>query len=268
MRAKAGLVFLLCAVLLTGCDGRPRRQKIAQPPGVVQTPSPFHAEFPSPLPEPTISPTPEPTPTDTPTPEPMTLERLAEIYISFLKDEIPAQSESGAHLTYFSQFPGVEDHPLTDFYVRDLTGDGLPELYAPDWRWPTITVWSMQEGRLTGISSGSSYDSIIANGGIFYHRPGGAPTHDDYGYFWLSPESQELPEMGFSIYPSGVFYPYDHACYYINDIEVTQEEWEERTAPYFALRDAEPTEEQKAQPFLDWAVDMGVDLSDLYPLEQ
>ena len=279
MRVKAGLVFLLCAVLLTGCDGSPRRQKIAQPPWAVQTPSPYHAEFPSPLPEPTVTPTPEPTPTDTPEPAhtaarfpelspvsaPMTPEEAAELYVRFLRNDITTYL-NGKPFYHSRLYPDMNVEWAMELYcVQDLTGDGIPDLFVPG---PGVTyMWSAQAGEIVWIGDKITYETIRPNGGVFYHRPGGAPIHDDYAYFWLSPESRELPEIGFSIYPSGVFYPYDHACYYIDGMEVTQEEWEERTAPYFALRDAEPTEEQKAQPFLDWAVDMGVDVFGLYTLE-
>ena len=235
---KYMLLFLLLA-FLPGCATAPQ-----------ETPTPTEA------PTPTIEPTP------TPTPEPLTAEQAAEIYIHFLKNEIPCHE--GDHSLYYSDFSRTEEIPITGFYIRDLTGDGLPELYAPDWKWPSIPVWSIQNGELTAIHSGSSYDTLLANGGIFTYVSGTAQS-DVYAYCWLSPESREYPEIFFEAYDMDSDGEMD--SFYIDYDEVTKAEWEARTAPYFALRDAEPTEEQKALPFLQWAAELGADIADFLDLE-
>lgn len=239
---KYMFLFLLLA-LLSGCAAAPQ-----------ETPTPTE----TPATEVTLKPTPEPTPT----PEPLTAEQAAEIYIHFLKNEIPCHE--GDHSLYYSDFSRTEEIPITGFYIRDLTGDGLPELYAPDWKWPSIPVWSIQNGELTAIHSGSSYDTLLANGGIFTYVPGTAQS-DVYAYCWLSPESREYPEISFEAYDMDSDGEMD--SFYIDSAEVTRSEWEVRTAPYFALRDAEPTEEQKALPFLQWAAELGADIADFLDLE-
>lgn len=238
---KKYILLLLFLAFLSGCAAAPQG-----------TPTPTE----TPTPEVTL--TPEPTPT----PEPLTAEQAAEIYIHFLKNEIPCHE--GDHSLYYSDFSRTKEIPITGFYIRDLTGDGLPELYAPDWKWPSIPVWSIQNGELTAIHSGSSYDTLLANGGIFTYVPGTAQS-DVYAYCWLSPESREYPEISFAAYDMDSDGEMDTFC--IDGTEVAQDEWEERTAPYFALRDAEPTEEQKALPFLQWAAELGADIADFLDLE-
>lgn len=232
MKRRLGL--LLCALLLlSGCRPAPAEQS------------------------------PPPAQTLAPMPRVMTSEEAAKLYTQFLEDKVPCQSED--RLSYFSDFSRTWWCPLLpDLYVRDLTGDGLPELYGAAEPWSHIVVWSIQEGKLAVTESNSSYDRLLANGGIFSYVSGTVQAHV-YSYHWLSPESRELPELQFEAYDTDG--TWGDELFFLDGVEVTEEEWKERTAPYFALRDAEPTEEQQAIPFLDWLLSLGLPLPEKASLE-
>lgn len=187
---------------------------------------------------------------------PLTPKWAANIYLEFLMGKMPCSyyEETLYHSELYSGM--TSEWALKAYHAKDLTGDGIPELYCSG---PGVTpIWTIQNRTVTCLGEKTTYEQIIANGGIFYHRPGAAPEHDDYAYLWLSPESQELPEVWFSAYDTTLDGLARMDTFYIDGTEVTQDEWEARTAPYFALRDAEPTEEQKALPFLQWAASVGV----------
>lgn len=236
---KYMFLFLLLA-FLPGCAGTPQ-----------ETPTPAEA------PTPTIEPTP------TPAPEPLTAEQAANIYLEFLMDKMPCSyyEETLYHSELYSDM--TPEWALKLYHAKDLTGDGIPELYCSG---PGVTnIWTIQDGTVTCLGGKTTYEQILANGGIFYHRPGGVPDNDCYFYSRLSPESREYPEISFGAYDMDSDGEMD--TFYIDSTEVTQDEWEARTAPYLALRDAEPTEEQKALPFLQWAAELGADIADFLDME-
>ncbi|MBP3520526.1 MAG: hypothetical protein J6J87_04180 [Oscillospiraceae bacterium] len=239
---KKYMFLLLLLAFLSGCAGTPQ-----ETPMLTETPATE------------VTLTPEPTPT----PELLTAEQAANIYLEFLMDKMPCSyyEETLYHSELYSDM--TPEWALKLYHAKDLTGDGIPELYCSG---PGVTnIWTIQDGTVTCLGGKTTYEQILANGGIFYHRPGGVPDNDCYFYSWLSPESREYPEISFAAYDMDSDGEMD--SFYIDSAEVTRSEWEARTAPYFALRDAEPTEEQKALPFLQWAAELGADIADFLDME-
>ena len=123
-------------------------------------------------------------------PEPLTIERAAEIYSRFLEDEIPAYSESGYEFWVASIW---DLRYLKDrFYTRDLTGDGIPELYL-DVPGPHGGIWGIESGEVVKIRYWGTYYTLLANGGVFYYRP--RYDRDVYRYEGYSPESKVVPDI-------------------------------------------------------------------------
>lgn len=181
------------------------------------------------------------------TPPTMTPEEAAVLYARFLQDDMTTLDDASEKAHYHSQFySGLDMERAMDIYfVQDLTGDGIPELYNNNPGHQPI--WSVKDGQVIIIGGTDTYTKIAPNGGYFFHRPGGAPTHDRYWYKWLSPESKTLPEASFSDW-----HPGNEPDYYeFNGEEVTKEEWEILTAPYFALYDQE--EGGASLRFREWA---------------
>lgn len=196
----------------------------------------------------------EPTPTTEP-PD-MTQRDVAALYVDFLDGRVSCLEKDGSSAWFADlcwEREGARAEAIQGLTVRDLTGDGLPELCAAP---HSLNVggghiWTAREGRVELLDSlNAFYESLLPNGGIFYHRPGAAPSHDDYAYRWLSPESQDLPECTFSAYDEDE----DGAPerFYRDGEEVTEKVWQEQAAPYLALQEIEPAQDQQAVPFMDW----------------
>lgn len=176
----------------------------------------------------------------------VTEEEAALLYARFLQDDLTADilGEKEYHSDFYY---GLDMERTLELYrVKDLTGDGVPELYN---NYPGFSpIWSIKDGRIIRIGGTDTYTKIAPNGGYLYHRPGGGD--DTYWYEWLSPESKALPEASFSDWHS-VDGP---SCYVFNSKEVTQEEWEALTAPYLAL------EGEEDPYFREWAASLEVEL--------
>lgn len=188
-----------------------------------------------------------------PTPSPMTPEEAAVLYARFLQDDVTTLDTSGRNCYHSQFYSGLDMERAMDIYfVQDLTGDGIPELYNNNPGHQPI--WSVKDGQVIIIGGTDTCTKIAPNGGYFYHRPGGGPTHDRYWYQWLSPESKTLPEASFSDW-----HPGDEPDYYeFNGEEVTKEEWETLTAPYFALYDQ--GEAGASLRFREWVDTLDVEL--------
>lgn len=183
-----------------------------------------------------------------------TPEEAAVLYARFLQDDVTTYAWGKTQYHSYSYYGLNMESALDMYLVEDLTGDGIPELYNNN-PGPSNPIWSIKDGRVIMIGRTDTYTKIAPNGGYFYHRPGGAPTHDVYWYEWLSPESKALPEASFSDWHPGN----EPDFYHFNGEEVTREEWEVLTAPYFALYEQERDEEESLC-FREWAATLGVEL--------
>lgn len=234
MRAHIGFALLLCAVLLVGCRQSPA------------------AETEIPPPTPTAVQTPVPLSTPSPAPTPTTPEEAAILYARFLQDDITTVNDSG-EVYYHSQFfSGLDMERAMDiYYLRDLTGDSIPELCGR-------YIWAIENNEIISIGGIVTGERMTPNGGIFYHRPGGAPEHHDYHYEWLSPESHELPEMGAQTYDMDNDGILDTFSFWANGnhIDGNEEEWNEAMAPYFALLEEEYP---PCATLREWAAELGVE---------
>ena len=213
------------------------------------------ADLPSPAPAAAAAPTPAPVVTPKPSPEPMTPERAAVLYARFLQDDIFGYyiQDDGllreASLSYLYDLERTFDI----HYVQDLNEDGIPELFhfGPG----NHSIWTIQDGNVVSMEGLGTYWSLLPNGGLFYHRPGGAPTRDDHHYRGLSEESRRVPDLSFQSFDldgDGI-----NDEFYLGEEQVTEEEWRAVTDVYFALAQEE---EERAVPFLDWVEELGVEL--------
>ena len=184
--------------------------------------------------------------------EQLTIERAAELYSRFLEDEIA--STDGLWVSTFYDSEIIKDI----FMVRDITGDGIPEIYQSS---PGVAgaIWSIENGQVVHVASLGSYLTLLANGGIFYQWSDGVPHHDEYWYMGLSPESKEFPDVDFGIYPADEALGLKETCF-IGGEEVSREEWQAVADIYFALRDMEPDEAQRAVSFSEWIASLDVSI--------
>jgi len=248
---KQILVFLLAVLLLLGGCGQ-----VAE-----QSPAPV-----SPTATPAPTPKPVPAPESTPTLDEngfplagVTLEEAARLYLAFLRDEVPEYV--GDDYEDWISFR-YDIHQVQQILtMRDLTGDGIPELCS-DGAGVCYTR-TIQNGKIVQLAYTGTYWTILPNGGLFYHRPGGAPSHDDYSYQALSPESRAYEDVYLSIYDMDQDGEFD--TYFLNDEEVSQEKWQAVADMYFALRDAEPVEEIS---FADWFASLEIEAPPPLPLTE
>ena len=191
--------------------------------------------------------------------EPMTPEAAVILYARFLQDDVLTFFDTWRESCYHSEFySGLDMERVMDIYhTQELTGDDIPELFLPG---PGMTyIWSIEDGEIVCIDGKTTYETLLPNGGIFYHRPGGAPEHHDYHYQWLSPESHELPEMGAQTYDMDNDGVLETFSFWVDGdrIDVTEEAWNEAMAPYFALLEEEPP---PRPTFREWVAELGVEL--------
>lgn len=159
-----------------------------------------------------------------------------ELYTQFLSGEIPANDNG--------QEKYLKDY-LTDFYPEDdgyykytfidMTGDGIDELCIKNIE---LYFFTIENGKLNHwCTEGTIYTDLLSNGAIFYERDGAAPEHINYQYYELDENGSISFKITFAWYDGktveeGKEYP---DMFLVDDIEVTEEEYEEKTKEYMTL---------------------------------
>ncbi|MCM1496699.1 MAG: hypothetical protein NC089_13000 [Bacteroides sp.] len=135
---------------------------------------------------------------------------------------------TGEYTDYDDILDGVRDEGTYGYY--DVDGDGIDELViytVPG----TVKIYAARENEISKICW-VPYSILLEDGTIWFHRPGGAPLHDDYQWYRL--EGEEYQEMytfsrydgdGYEENGEGDLYLYNHE-------EIEKEKWEEWIQPF------------------------------------
>ena len=183
------------------------------------------------------------------TPYPLgSVEEAAYIYARFLRSEIPGHLNDGSKFWTGDRRPCLDDNAFDNFFVRDLTGDGVPELCSFGSGYGCY-IWTIENGCITYLASLGSWTRLLPIGAIFYHRPGVAGMDHIYHYMGISPESKQYPDISYSAIDTNNDGVLD--SFHING-EVSKEIWDEITSVYFALSTAEPAEDDMPVAFSKW----------------
>lgn len=125
---------------------------------------------------------------------------------------------------------GVRDEGTYGYY--DVDGDGMDELViytVPG----TVKIYAARDNQISKICW-VPYSILLEDGTIWFHRPGGAPPHEDYQWYRL--EGEEYQEVdtfskydgdgdGYKENGEGDIYLYNHE-------EIGKEKWEELIQPF------------------------------------
>ena len=164
-----------------------------------------------------------------------------QLYTQFLNGEIAANDNGQEKFLkdYLTDYHLEEDGYYKYTFI-DMTGDGTDELCIENIEMYFFTI---EDGKLNHWrTEGNTYTDLLSNGAIFYERDGAAPEHIDYQYYELDENGSVAFKTTFSWYeatewPEGpnkelIAYP---DRYWVDDIEVTKEEYEEKTKEYMTL---------------------------------
>ena len=159
------------------------------------------------------------------------------LYKKFLAGEIPSIDGNGEEKAIGDYLT----HSGSDAYTYaflDMTGDGVLELcvrYQMEMFFFTIKNAAVHHWH----TEFGGYTKLLNNGAFLYERHGGAPTHIAYEYYELDANGNVKLSVSFAWYDgntveAGKEYP---ALYLIDEKEVTQAEYEEKTKDYLAVGD-------------------------------
>ena len=164
-----------------------------------------------------------------------------QLYEQFLNGEIAA-NDNGQEKFLKDYFTGLysNDDGYYKYTFIDMTGDGIDELCIKNIQ---LFFFTIENGKLNHwCTEGWTYVDLLSNGAIFYERDGAAPEHIDYQYYELDENGSVAFETTFSWYtatewPEGpnkelIAYP---DRYWVDNVEVTKEEYEEKTKEYMTL---------------------------------
>ena len=174
------------------------------------------------------------------------LEEAAWLYVRFLRSEIPGYDKDG-YVMWLGDFyfRCVDDNSLNSYSIKDLTGDGIPELFTGR----GDEIWTIENGRVVCLLSHThSWWTLLPIGAMCYYRPGG--DHAEFFYRSISDKSKQYPDIDLAVTYSSTDDKMDR--YMINGEEVSRETWDEVSSIYFALRDAEPEDNENEVVFSDW----------------
>lgn len=143
---------------------------------------------------------------------------------------------SGEYSDYDYILEGVRDEGTYGYY--DVDGDGVDELVT--WTVGGINVFQAQDNMIKEICR-VPYSILLENGTIWYHRPGGAPMHDDYQWYRLEGEEYQIVDT-FSRYDWDLDGCYaengEGDVYFYNEEEISKDEWEELIQPFLNAKEA------------------------------
>ena len=176
------------------------------------------------------------------------VEEAAWLYARFLRSEIPGYHEDGsAQWLGDFYFRCVDDESLDTYSVRDLTGDGIPELFLGR----SAEIWTIENSRVVNLISYShSYWTLLPIGAIYYERPGNSHSQTYIRYEGITEKSKQYPDISLAYQES--YNDFETDMFWINGVEVSKEKWDETTSVYFAIKNAAPEEDEIALVFSEW----------------
>ncbi|MDR2132438.1 MAG: hypothetical protein LBP30_03725 [Clostridiales Family XIII bacterium] len=155
-------------------------------------------------------------------------------YRDFLLGELLAAGTDGGAAINIDDIFYAPYRQDAKFVLFDVNGDELPELHL---RTPVAhMVLSHSDNKLSLWYEGSSYDRLMDNGAILYHKSDVAPAREIYVYREFGKYGELLPEIYFEKLDGDDDGNYD--TYKHGDEIITEKEWEERTALRFWGSDA------------------------------
>jgi hypothetical protein len=160
-----------------------------------------------------------------------------ELYNEFLRGEITALDESGEAKHLDGGYAKVLSDKAYHCFI-DMNGDGVEELCVENPH-TNMFFFTVKEGKVYHwYTLPISYTKLLNNGGFLYERPGAAPEHINYKYHELDVNGEIEFSIEFSwwddyiYWETGKHYP---VIYEIDGVEVSKEEYEEKTSKYFGI---------------------------------
>ena len=165
-----------------------------------------------------------------------TQEDTEKLYKQFMSGEITAIDENGEEKAFDSYVldASADDGYTYTFY--DMTGDGGVEVIIK--KYPEIYFFTEKDGNIYHwYTDTKAYSTLLNNGALLYERKGAGPTHTDYEYYELDENAKVKFSVTFSQYDQttaedGKIYP---DTYFLNEQEVTKEEYEAKTKDYLLV---------------------------------
>ncbi len=178
-------------------------------------------------------------------PEDSTVEykNAVQAYDEFISGNIGAQDSSLGVCGDPIQFSDIywNEGVKSSIAVYDMNNDGIPELHILPTAFGGYNIYTYHDGQVVLWYGGSEYEHPLDNGAILYVRPGGAPTHSDYWYAVLDNDGNVLSRIYFSKYhkseENGQTESDDYEQFFLEENEVSKEEWEARTREYLSASD-------------------------------
>ncbi len=176
-----------------------------------------------------------------------------EVTVSEKKGETPEEvakilSEEFADVCFndgtklFDELYGLNESGEWYYACADVNNDGVNEIAV----WPQYAggFYLLDVKRKEIIYSGCTWENLLDyNGykGISYHRPGGAPTNNQYKYISFD-ENNETSEFYWAWYDGDENMVFndeldEHDLFLVNDAEVSYDNWVEQTSQYMELVD-------------------------------
>ena len=167
-------------------------------------------------------------------------EKNESLYQQFVEGKIMAVDSDGTEKYIDEYVLGGnlgEDFTYTFF---DMNDDNLPEICIK--KHPEMYFFTIRENKVHHwYTETKSWSKLLNNGAFLYERLGGSPTHIDYIYYELDENGGVVFEISFSWWEVSTIenekvYP---DVYYINELKVSKEEYEEKTEQYLSIGDNE-----------------------------
>ena len=114
---------------------------------------------------------------------------------------------------------------FTDYTFFDSDEDGFVELHVRSARYYYII--DCEKGELSTWKFLDPRTELLNNGDFLYHRPGGAPPHDDYEYIKVNKEGETIWSIWFACYDDNIDGKFDERDKYYGEKgeEISYEEW-------------------------------------------
>ena len=152
------------------------------------------------------------------------------LYMGFLGGEITAGGMSIDEIIIPTGEP--ERRYFTEYTFFDSDQDGFQELHVRSARYYYII--DCEKDRLSTWKFLDPRTELLNNGDFLYHRPGGAPLHDDYEYIKVNKAGETIWSIWFDCYDDNIDGQYDERDKYYGEKgeEISYEEWLELKQKY------------------------------------
>jgi len=151
------------------------------------------------------------------------------LFLQFLHDEISYVGEKG-EARYFSDFHGITGENENSFYIVDMDGDGKPEFWYQDYVSTDIFRYSEDKDCFELWLYGRRQMYPLGVGKIYeHHSSASSVTYAHHSY----DKNANLIESIF--YEKGISPPYVEEYFKIDDVAVSEDEWNTASAWLFEL---------------------------------